>query len=240
MGLSVVGVSSLAWYVSLTKADWVMSLTMLSPLSFGPADLAVFYILMTVMMVAMMLPATLPIILGFRQFVRTKGAVSVGAPARFGITAFMAPYFLVWGGFGVVSLIGLEVLGFMGPMMGLASLIPGFILIAAGAYQATTLKEACLRQCQSPFTFVLGRWRKGLGGAFRMGLSHSKFCLGCCWMFMVVLFVSGAMSLLWMGVVSIMIFIEKVGIGKTHTSRAIGAFLILLGILVSVQALSSL
>lgn len=237
VGIAVVGVTALAWYVSVVASDSLMSFIMLSPGIFGPAELGLFYALMTTMMVAMMLPATLPMIMGYRQMLKSEGAAASGAPGRFGTAAFMAPYVLVWGGFGILALVALNVLALMGPMMGLAAIVPGAVLVAAGGYQVTSVKQACLRQCQSPFTFVLGRWRKGLAGALRMGLSHSKFCVGCCWMFMLALFVTGAMSLIWMGVVSVMIFVEKVGLGRAHVSRAIGVLLVLLGLALSGQAL---
>ncbi len=235
VGLAVVGVTALAWYVTFLTTDSFTSLMMPAPL-LGPSQLALFFALMTTMMVAMMLPATLPMILGYRGMLKSKAAVSVGISANVGTSVFMSAYFLVWAGFGVLALLGLTVLGLMGPMVGVTALVPGIILTAAGAYQATSVKQSCLRHCQSPFTFMMHSWRKGLGGAFRMGLSHSIFCLGCCWLFMIALFVTGGMSLLWMGAVSVMIFVEKVGIRKSHVSRGIGLLLLALGILVSAQA----
>ncbi len=235
VGLAVIGVTALAWYVTFLTTDSFTSLMMPAPF-LGPSQLALFFALMTTMRVAMMLPATLPMILGYRGMLKSNAAVSVGVSANVGTSVFMSAYFLVWAGFGVLALLGLTILGLMGPMVGVTVLVPGIVLMAAGAYQATSVKQACLRQCQSPFTFMMHSWRKGLRGAFRMGLSHSMFCLGCCWLFMVALFVTGAMSLLWMGAVSVMIFVEKVGIRKSHVSRGIGLLLLALGILVSVQA----
>lgn len=236
IGIAVVGITALAWYVSVTTADSLMAFTMFSPGTFGLTDVAVFYSLMTVMMVAMMLPATLPMVLGYRGLLRTNREAAGGVAPNAGTLVFLAPYVLVWGGFGVLALVLLGVLGVMGPLLGMQMLIPGLVLVGAGAYQLTSVKRACLSQCQSPFTFVLGKWRKGLTGAFRMGLSHSKFCVGCCWMFMVALFVTGAMSLLWMGAVSVMIFVEKVGIGKSFAPRGIGILLVGLGAALAVQA----
>ncbi len=236
VGLAVVGIAAVAWYVAFLTTDSLMSFTMMPAPLVGPTEFALFFTLMTTMMIAMMLPATLPMILGYRQMLKTKGAVSAGAPANFGTTAFMAPYILVWGGIGVVALFGLTILGLIGPVVGPAAFVPGVILIAAGVYQVTSVKQACLRQCQSPLKFMLGRWRKGLGGAFHMGLYHSLFCVGCCWLFMITLFVTGAMSLLWMGAVSVMIFVEKVGVKKNYVSRGIGLLLVVLGVAVSTQA----
>jgi len=83
------------------------------------------------------------------------------------------------------------------------------LLAAAAAYQFTPLKEACLTRCRSPLGFLIGSWRDGYGGAFRMGLEHGSWCLGCCWLLMVGLFALGAMSLTWMIVVTILIGLEK-------------------------------
>ncbi len=235
VGLAVVGVTALAWYVTFLTTDSFASLMMPAPF-LGASELALFFTLMTTMMVAMMLPATLPMILGYRGMLRSSAGVSAGVSANVGTWAFMSSYFLVWGGFGVLALLGLTVLGLMGPMVGVIGLVPGVVLIAAGAYQTTSVKQACLRHCQSPFAFMLHSWRKGLGGAFRMGLSHSMFCLGCCWLFMIALFITGAMSLLWMGAVSVMIFVEKIGIRKNQVSRGIGLLLLALGVLFSAQA----
>lgn len=236
VGVAVVGITALAWYVSISTADSLMAFTMFSPFMFGATDVAVFYALMTTMMVAMMLPATLPMVLGYKGLLKANSEAVGGVTPNLGTLVFLAPYALVWGGFGVAALVGLAAIGVMGPMVGLQMLIPGLVLVAAGAYQVTSVKRVCLSQCQSPFTFVLGRFRKGLGGAFRMGLSHSKFCVGCCWMFMVALFVTGAVSLLWMGAVSVLIFVEKVGIGKAYVPRGIGIVLVVLGVALAAQA----
>ena len=236
VGIAVVGVTALAWYVSISTADSLMSFTMSSPAVFGPVDWGVFYALMTTMMVAMMLPSTLPMVFGYRGLLKSKSAVAGGVTPNLGTLAFLAPYVLVWGGFGVLAMVVLVAVGVMGPMTGFQMIIPGVILASAGVYQLTSVKRACLKQCQSPFTFVLGRWRRGLRGAFTMGLSHSKFCVGCCWMFMLVLFVTGAMSLLWMGAVSVMIFLEKVGVGKAYVPKGIAILLVALGVFLGAQA----
>ncbi len=194
-----------------------------------PVGLGVFFALMTTMMIAMMLPAVLPMIMAYRLMIGRKAGVD-GLPVARGTAAFTLPYFLVWGGFGVLSLAGLVSLGFMGPMSGLLSLAPGLVMVGAGVYQFTRAKEACLRHCQSPFSFMLGHWRDGDSGAVRMGLSHSSYCLGCCWLFMLVLFVTGAMSLVWMGLVSVMIFVEKAGFEKAVISQVLGVLLVVLGL----------
>src|SRR3989442_278034 len=122
------------------------------------------------------------------------------------------------------------------PVAGLVlGLVPAATLIAAGVYQVTGPKEVCLTNCQSPMGFVLLHWRSGRTGAVRMGLRHAAYCLGCCWLFMIVLFVAGSMSLLWMGVLSGVIFVEKVGTRQRVFARGIAAILLILGAIAIVQ-----
>jgi len=113
-------------------------------------------------------------------------------------------------------------------------------LVAAGLWQVTRTKEVCLTHCTSPMSFVLHHWRSGRAGAIRMGVRHSSYCIGCCWLFMLVLFVSGSMSLLWMGGLSVVIFAEKLGVRTTLFSRAIGVLLVALGALAGVGAFLSM
>jgi predicted metal-binding membrane protein len=140
----------------------------------------------------------------------------------------------------VASVSALVILGLMGPVSGVVSLAPAAALLGAGGYQFTRAKEVCLEQCQTPFSFMLRHWRDGNLGAVRMGLSHASYCLGCCWLFMLALFLTGTMSLLWMGGVSLIIFVEKVGFKRALVSRVIGILLVLLGSGVALQALTML
>src|SRR3989442_654187 len=93
-----------------------------------------------------------------------------------------------------------------GAMTGPLAFASAVTLVAAGLWQVTRTKEVCLTHCTSPMSFVLHHWRSGRSGAVRMGFRHSMYCIGCCWLFMLVLFVSGSMSLLWMGGLSVLIF----------------------------------
>lgn len=112
---------------------------------------------------------------------------------------FVAGYLVAWGGFSLVAVLlqwGLERLSLLSPLMHVTSLYLGAaLLIGAGVYQLMPLKHACLRHCRSPIDFIARYWRQGTGGAFRMGLKHGLFCLGCCWVLMVLLFYAGVMNL---------------------------------------------
>ena len=216
-----------AWYATWTSADVLMALT--APSLLRSTDLVLFFVLLVVMMVAMMLPSALPMIVAFRGMTRLEA----GRPTKHADDAatalFIAPYFLVWGVFGVAALLALSALGLMGTMTGPLAFASAVTLVAAGLWQVTRTKEVCLTHCTSPMSFVLHHWRSGRSGAVRMGFRHSLYCIGCCWLFMLVLFVSGSMSLLWMGGLSVVIFAEKLGVRQDLFARAIGVVLVALG-----------
>ena len=152
-----------------------------------------------VMMIAMMVPSAAPMILIFARVDRSKGT----GGAYTATTLFALGYVAVWAGFSVAATAmqwGLQNAALLSPMMVATSTILGGILfIAAGVYQWTPLKYACLKHCRSPMAFIMGHWRPGRLGAFRMGLGHGAFCLGCCGFVMGVLFVGGVMNLAWVG-----------------------------------------
>jgi predicted metal-binding membrane protein len=112
--------------------------------------------------------------------------------------------------------------------------LAGIVLIVAGAYQWTPLKQACLRHCRSPLAFLLGRWRQGAWGAVTNGMRHGLFCLGCCWMLMILLFVGGLMNLLWIAALALLVLIEKTLPWSGRTSRATGAALVVWGLVMLV------
>ena len=224
-----------AWYATWASADTLMALT--APSILGSTDLVLFFVLLVVMMVAMMLPSALPMIVAFRGMTRLEAGRPT-KPADDAATAlFVAPYFLVWGAFGVLALLALSALGLMGAVTGPFVFASAVTLVAAGLWQVTRTKEVCLAHCTSPMSFVLHHWRSGRSGAVRMGFRHSLYCVGCCWLFMLVLFVSGSMSLLWMGGISVVIFAEKLGVRTLLFSRVIGVLLVAFGALAAMGAI---
>ena len=226
---------AVAWYVTFSTSTFTMSFLMMGAPT-QPVEVALFFGLTMTMMVAMMLPAAFPMIVAFHGMTRLESGRPT-KPADTAATAmFVAPYFLVWGAFGVLALVGLVALGLMGPMTGILAVAPAATLVLAGVYQLTRPKEVCLEHCQSPMSFVMQHWRSGRTGAMRMGLHHAAYCLGCCWLFMLVLFIAGSMSLVWMAALSIVIFAEKVSTPRVAVVRGIGALLILLGAVVALQS----
>jgi predicted metal-binding membrane protein len=195
-----------------------------------PAYFGLMLAMWWVMMVAMMLPSAAPMVLLFatvNQTSRKQGRSYV--PTGF----FVAGYLVAWGGFSPVAVLlqwGLDRLTVFSPMMRTPSLYFGAaLLIAAGVYQLTPLKHACLRHCRSPLLFIAHHWHPGTGGAFRMGLEHGLFCIGCCWVLMALLFYGGVMNLWWIGGLALYVLIEKLAPAGHRFGRYAGVLLIFWG-----------
>ena len=141
---------------------------------------------------------------------------------------------MTWAGFSLLAAIlqgALVEVGLVADMMASTSAsLAGMLLIAAGLYQWTPLKNACLAHCRSPIHFLSQRWRPGSSGALRMGVEHGAYCVGCCWLLMGVLFAVGIMSLAWIAAIAAFVLLEKVAPFGVWTSRIVGALLVMLGI----------
>jgi predicted metal-binding membrane protein len=151
----------------------------------------------------------------------------------------MSGYLVVWTGFSALATTlqwALEQATLLSAMMVSTSpLLGGALLITAGAYQMTPLKQACLIHCRSPVQFLSSHWRKGTGGAFRMGLAHGLYCLGCCWVLMVLLFVGGVMNLLWIAALAGFVLAEKIIPRGVLFGRIMGGAMILGGLWLMAQ-----
>jgi predicted metal-binding membrane protein len=175
------------------------------------------------MMAAMMLPSAVPMLLFYESIARRRNAASatVGPTAMFGLG-----YLAVWAGFSIAAAMlqfGFDRANLLSPAMRTTSTaLAGALLVAAGLYQWTPLKQACLRQCRSPLDFVLGHWRNGAGGAFAMGIDHGLYCLGCCWMLMLLLFVGGVMSFAWIIGIALFVMVEKLAPAGHWAGKAAG------------------
>lgn len=185
------------------------------------------FVMWWTMMMAMMLPSAAPAILTYgtlsRKFAE-KG--SSAAP----LTVFVAGYAAIWTGFAAVA-VALQLLLSqkiaLSMMMAVTSaIVGGGLLIAAGLYQLSPLKAACLRKCQTPLMFFAHNWRKGYLGALRMGLSHGLYCLGCCWVLMGLLFYGGVMELRWIVGLAVYVAAEKLIPAGNRLSRFTGILLI--------------
>ena len=192
----------------------------------------VMFTMWWVMMAAMMLPSAAPILLLFARINRKEK--SAGRPfIPTGI--FAAGYLVAWGGFSAFATglqWALERLGLLSPMMATTSYwLGGAILLAAGVWQLTPIKGMCLRHCRSPMGFLVQSWRRGRGGAFRMGLEHGSFCLGCCWFLMGLLFFGGIMNLFWIMGLAAFILLEKTVPMGSWIGRIVGVGVAAWGVL---------
>ena len=146
---------------------------------------------------------------------------------------FASGYLLVWCGFSLAATLlqwGLVEAGLLSETMALGSaILASTVLIAAGAYQWTPLKDTCLRHCRSPTEFLVRHWRQDTRGALRTGVRHGLFCLGCCWMLMALLFVGGVMSIAWIGAIALFVLLEKTVPWGDRMSRLGGVLLFVWG-----------
>ncbi len=189
----------------------------------------------SVMMAAMMLPAAAPIVLLHRR--AAVHAHAQGAPAP--PTSFLVlGYALVWVAFAALATAlqwALSNAGLLDAMDALADRrVAGTVLIMAGLYQLTPLKQTCLQLCRSPATFLMRHYLPGAAGALRMGFGHGLYCLGCCWAAMALLFVGGVMNLIWIAGLAIFVLIEKalpfgrlLGIAAGMGALAVGGYWLL-------------
>lgn len=192
----------------------------------------------TTMMVAMMFPSVAPMLYAFAAVHRSRrehGAEYVPT------WVFLSGYLLIWAAVGIpgfAASVGLRELGQIFPnLRSYAPLALGGVIVAAGIYQLSPLKKACLSQCRTPLGFVLTNWREGFGGALRMGANHGMYCLGCCWALFAVMLVVGIMNLAWMGVLALLIFVEKIAPQGVLISRISSVLLLAAGVVTALGVL---
>jgi predicted metal-binding membrane protein len=194
--------------------------------------LIVYLGMWTAMMAAMMLPAAAPMILVFGTVYRTKrerGGAFVPT------WVFVAGYLAVWAGFGAAAWAAGdfgEALTHAYPALAeLGPRVAALAMIAAGLYQLTPLKRRCLAHCRSPLAFVMHHWRPGVGGAWRMGVDHGIYCVGCCWALLALLVVVGLASLPWMGLLTLIVCAEKLLPHGRAVTLGVAGILLALGLL---------
>jgi predicted metal-binding membrane protein len=225
-GLTAEGMGGMAM-AGMSAAGW----------SLGGA--ALFVAVWTVMMAAMMLPATAPMILIFAS-AQARRERDAAVPTWI----FTAGYILVWLAAGLLVYVLVQIGSDMATRLtsadraSWAPLALGATLVAGGLYQFTPIKRICLTHCRSPFAFVAQHWRDGPIGALRMGLRHGAYCLGCCWALFAVLVAAGVMSLAWMLLLTLVVFVEKVLPQGRRASAVIGVALVVLGPVVASGAVS--
>jgi len=204
------GVSLLAWiYLVVSAAEMHVGAAMaLRP--WTAFDFWMMFLMWAVMMVGMMVPTATPMALLYAAVARkAEGQGTPVAPTA----VFVAGYVVMWTLFSLAATVaqwGLERAALLSPMLASSSpVLGGGLLVAAGVYQLTPAKDACLKHCRAPAHFIAEHWSPGVAGAFRMGLVHGAYCLGCCWVLMGLLFFGGVMNLLWIAAITIFVLGEK-------------------------------
>jgi predicted metal-binding membrane protein len=193
----------------------------------GAFGLAMMWV---IMMIAMMLPSAIPVTVMHARMLRSKDT-----NPRVRSLIFALGYVVVWGGFSVAAAavqIALERSSVLSAMwMRFERVEVGaVVLIGAGLFQFSSMKNACLRQCRTPVGFLMTEWRDGMNGALGMGLKNGLYCVGCCWALMLLLFVGGVMSMLWMLALTLLMLVEKIAPRGPYVARGAGVVMIAAGI----------
>ena len=204
------------------KMHAAMGMAGMNMRAWDATDWIALFMMWSVMMVGMMLPSAAPVIMLVLGAYRLRS----DANARMAAVAFIGGYLVIWTAFSAVAALGqlqLHRTALLSDDMRLHSaIVSGVLLLIAGAYQWLPLKNRCLVQCQAPLAFLTQHWKKGVGGGFSMGVRHGAFCVGCCWMLMLLLFVLGVMNLLWIAILAAVVMIEKLSSHGRAAARVFG------------------
>jgi predicted metal-binding membrane protein len=235
MGLGAACLMCWAWIVPMALdmygpmhgvSSWMMA--EMPPLRHG----ILLFAMWTVMMAGMMLPSAAPTLLLFTMVVRSHDAAH--APPR--AYSFLGGYLLVWTAFSLAVTLLQLLLGallYLSPMMQLrGQVLSGAVVLVAGAYQLTPTKRSCLTACRAPAAFLARYYRPGNTAAFRLGVRHGGYCVGCCWALMLLLFVAGVMNLVAVATIAVFVLLEKVMPLGAQGGRLSGLLLIACGALV--------
>ncbi len=232
---ALVVLSALAWWYTIYLAKTMNCCTFAIKGTWhfwNAQQFWLMFVMWAVMMVAMMVPTITPMILVFamvnrKRHEQAKTYVSTGF--------FLLGYLIVWAVFSLLMTLlqeWLQARAFISVHMVLNKpIINGSLLILAGIFQWTPLKNKCLTHCRSPFDFIMTDWRDGTGGAVMMGLRHGMFCLGCCWLLMLLLFVGGVMNIAWIVFLTVFVLGEKVFPRGRLISRMAGVFFLIWGVI---------
>jgi predicted metal-binding membrane protein len=232
--LALVSLACWAWIVPMARdmygsmmgpSAWMMTN------QWDASHLFLLVAMWIVMMAGMMLPSAAPLLLLYGAASRQRSGDSGG---RGQVYAMSAGYLLVWVGFSVCAALLQRILTrallLSSMMTATTPWLSGGLLIVAGVYQFTPLKRACLAMCSAPLDFLMRRWRDGRSGAFRLGVEHGLFCVGCCWALMLLLFAGGVMNLIVIAALAAVVLVEKLLPIGPRTVRITGVFLIVLAV----------
>jgi predicted metal-binding membrane protein len=232
----VIAVTALSWlylaFVSMSHhGRGIMGMAMPGLPGAPVEQFAAAFLMWGIMMVAMMLPTASPAIAMFGSFAGKRLSTTGSAAPTW---LFVMGYLAVWtaySGIAAAGQVALSRASLLAPTLQSTSVVlSASLLVVAGGFQFTPLKDACLTQCRSPFPFLLANWRDGSLGAFVLGMRHGSYCVACCWALMGLMFVFGAMNLLWMGMLSLFMLGEKLAPASWRLSRGAGVLSILWGL----------
>ncbi len=227
-------ISAIAWAYTIALSETgghaVHAALTAEPRAWSGADFAAAFAMWSVMMIAMMLPSATPMVLGLAKIGRDR---SVSASPLAPALAFVLGYAGIWTAFSAFAALaqwGLHQATWTS-MTGASTnrAFAGVVLLGAGAFQLTPLKDACLQRCRSPLWFLMTHWQPGSLGALKMGIAHGRFCIGCCWALMALMFVGGSMNLLWTAALALFMLTEKVMPAGREIGRIAGIVLIAWG-----------
>ena len=234
---SLTAITLLAWAYLIDMAGDMTTMSstpnLMSVHPWTGREFVFMFLMWAIMMVGMMVPTAIPMTLTYAAVARKADAQQTPiAPTA----VFVTGYLVIWTVFSVAATTaqwGLDQAALLSPMLVTTSpTIGASLLIAAGLYQLTPFKQACLAKCRGPIHFLAHHWRPGALGALRMGIAHGLFCLGCCWVLMLLLFLGGVMNLMWIAAITLFVLLEKVLPFGPQGGRISGIAMIVVGVVV--------
>jgi len=233
----IILISALSWAYTVREA-WAMErmhagmdMTGVMITAWTSQDAILMFLMWTIMMIAMMTPSVAPVVLLHALHSRKlKKESRPYAPAG----AFLSGYLLVWTAFSLLATAAqwaLQKAALLSMMMEPTSKVLAAILfLAAGVYQWTPLKKACLKHCRGPLSVLIQDWKPGIRGALSMGIHHGIYCTACCWFLMALLFAAGVMNLLWVALIAVFVLVEKAAPGGELVGRIAGVLMAAAGL----------
>jgi predicted metal-binding membrane protein len=240
LAFCLVAITALSWVylihlaremsASMAEMDTMAKMGMPMDTPWTMSDVLLTFAMWAVMMVGMMTASAIPAVIVMAKSRAARGESGVSLITL----TFAAGYLLVWIGFSAGAAIAQWALHeqalLSSAMKASSPWLAGGLLIVAGIYQWTALKQSCLSHCRSPFDFLITRWRSGWSGALEMGVHHGVYCVGCCWALMALLFAVGVMNLLWVALLAALVLVEKATPAGVLISRVAGVGLVAAGI----------
>jgi len=217
---TVLGIGMSMSAITMTKMAIEMPGMMMVTADWTPRYVLLVFLMWWVMMAAMMVPSAAPTVLLYANLVRKNKRADKPYAST---SIFLSGYLFIWGCFSLAATMLQWSLVSIGQMSGMMEItytpVAAVLLLAAGLYQVSPIKQACLRHCQHPLIFFMHNWKSGNSGALRMGIQNGWFCLGCCWALMALLFVGGVMNLLWIAAVALFVGLEKLAANRPWLTK---------------------